>query len=311
MSVIAVFGMDHKTASVKDREKGLLVLRGFPGILLATCNRVELYTMTNDTINNEQQCIYDKYKNEGAVRHLFRVAAGLDSQVLGETEILGQVTNAYLKAKEENKIDPILDRLFTRAIAIGRRVRAETGVSRKNVSIAGVAVSKAKKLFGSVDSDKRKIILIGTGKVSESIVKTLLKLDSSLILISNRTYGKAKELAKRTGCRAVRFDRLQEELSDADLIISSTAAPHIILKKEQVGQRKKPLVIIDLAVPRDVDPGVGQMPGITLLNIDDIKEEINVNLARRKVEAVFAERIVEEEVDKFCRSLKLEHAAAV
>lgn len=305
---LIVVGANHKTASVEDRERALSVLRALPGVLLATCNRVELYTMTNELMTNDQQGIY-YYKEEEAVKHLFRVASGLDSQILGETEILGQVSNAYLKPREEGIIGPTLDRLFARAIAVGRRVRAETGISRGNVSIASVAVSKVKRLLNDVE--KRKILLVGTGKVNESIIKTLLKLNCRLILIANRTYEKAKEIAKKIGGRAVRFDRLQEELSDADLVISSTSAPHVILKKEQIGQRVKPLVIIDLAVPRDVDPEVGNIDGVTLLNIDDIKEEINANLARRRIEAVFAERIVEEEVNKFCRSLELEHAVAV
>lgn len=303
---LILIGLNYKTAAVEEREKALAIFRALPGILLATCNRVELYQVETAPIHRDRfPYPFYYYVNEQAVGHLFRVASGLDSQILGEWEILGQVREAYLRAKGK---PPFLDHLFERAIEVGRRVREETRISRGNVSIASVAIAKAReKLKGIAD---RKIILIGVGKVSEVVLKTLLKMSLNLILVANRTYEKAYALTEKFGGKAVRFDELERELTDADLLISSTAAPHLILKKKQIMERKKPLVIIDLAVPRDVDPKVVEIPGVTLLNIDDIKEEINFNLARRKIEAVFAERIVEEEVEKFCERFALEHAAA-
>lgn len=298
-----VIGLNYKTASVEERESTLKVFRGFSGILLATCNRVELYYRNpkSEILNSKSQIqnIYH-YENEEAIRHLFRVAAGLDSQILGEWEILGQVREAFLRAKGSS---PFLDFLFERAIEVGRMVRIETGISRGNTSVASTAIAKAKEWMN--ETADKKIILIGSGKVSVIILKTLLKMRTRLVMVANRTYERAAELAEKIGGKAVRFSQLRKELQDADLVISSTAAPHLVLRKEQIGVRRKPLIIIDLAVPRDIDPGISKLAGITLLNIDDIREEINFNLARRKVEAVFAERIIEEEVNNFCEKSAL------
>ncbi len=300
---VRVIGLNHNTAPVKEREKALKVLREIPGILLATCNRVELYQTQNSKLKTQNCGIY-YYNNEEAVRHLFRVAAGLDSQILGETEILGQVKEAYLKSGAGKH--SLLGRVFEKAIEVGRRVRAETGISRGNASVAGAAVGKVRRRVGN----KAKVLLIGSGKVTESIIKTMLKMNSTFILIANRTFDKALEIADRIGGTAIRFDQLEEALPDADAVISSTAAPHLILRKEQIGSRNKPLIIIDLAVPRDVDPAVADVPGVTLLGIGDVREEISLNLMRRRLESVFAERIVEKEVREFCANYALEPAAA-
>jgi len=293
--VLQVTGVSYRSASTVEREKALTIFRALPGIPLATCNRVELYQIKNGKLKIENGGIY-YYENEDAVRHLFRVASGLDSQILGETEILGQVKEAYLKSRGQYWL---LDKLFERAVLVGRKVRAQTGISRGNVSAASVAVSKAITLLGDEKAQK-KILLIGAGKVTESVLKILLKADFSFVLVANRTYEKAQALAGRLGGRAIRFTKLREELRDADLVISSTAAPHIVMRAAQVGHRDKPLLIMDLAVPRNVDPAVAAIPRVTLLNIDDIKEAINLNLTKRKLEAVFAERLIEEEVREFC-----------
>lgn len=297
---LAVAGVNYCTTSVDDREKARREFSKLPGILLATCNRAELYQTQRSNIK------YSSYLHQGseAVKHLFRVAAGLDSQILGETEILGQIREAYLKSGAGKH--SLVGRAFERAIEIGRRVRAETGISRGNTSIASVAVGKVRGLAGN----KAKILLIGSGKVTETIIHILLKMDSNFILIANRTFDRAMKIADRIGGRAVRFDRLKEALPDADAVISSTAAPHLILKKEQIGGRNKPLIIIDLAVPRDVDPAAADIPGVTLLKVDDVREEISLNLMRRRLAAVFAEKIIAEEVKKFCGSYALEPAAA-
>lgn len=288
---LKVIGLNHKTATVEEREEALRELKWLPGVLLSTCNRAELYQ------------IAENGASEAAVRHLFRVAAGLESQILGETEILGQVRKAAVKA------EGLLGLLFKSAVQVGKKVREETAISRGNVSIASVAVSKAR---GLINHDrKKKILLIGTGKVTKSIIKTLLKMNFIFILVANRTYDKALALAEETGGKAVHFSELSSELVDADLVISSTAAPHYVLRKDSVRRREKPLAIIDLAMPRDVDPAVAAIAGVKLLNLDDIKEEINLNLLRRKIEAVRAEQIIEQEVKLFCESYVSEAVPAV
>jgi glutamyl-tRNA reductase len=295
---ISVTGVNYKTAGVGEREAAIKILEVLPGTLLATCNRVELY-------QSQAKESYYLYQNEEAVKHLFRVAAGLDSQILGETEILGQVKDAYLRNAEK---DRSLDKLFERAIQIGRKVREETGIARGNVSVASAAVSKARKLLG--DHKEKKILLIGTGKVTESILKTLMKMNFNLIFVANRTFEKASEIARKIGGRAVGFESLSAELAESDLVISSTAAPHLIIRRDQIGKRGKPLVIFDLAVPRDVDPAVSVIPGVKLLNIDDVQEEINLNLLKRRIEAIFAEKIIDQEVKRFCNEFGLVPAAA-
>jgi len=305
---IALVGLNHKTSSVEEREEALKFFRELPGILLATCNRVEVYLQnTRLEIPRPEFKFQNFYYFEGekVIKHLFRVASGLDSQILGETEILGQVRKTYLESQGKYWL---LDRIFGRAVEVGKRVRKETAISQGNVSVASVAVAKAVKLLGGVYN--RKVILIGVGKVSETVAKILWKLNFNLIYVANRTYTKALELAQKIGGNAVHFDQLAEELKDADLVISSTAAPHLVLRKQQIGLREKPLIIFDLAVPRDVDPEVSRLPGILLFNIDDLQEEINLNLLKRKLEAVFAEKIIEEEVKRFCESFALAPAAA-
>jgi glutamyl-tRNA reductase len=295
---IGVTGVNYKTAGVEEREATLKLLANLPGTLLATCNRVELY-------QSQKKEIYYLYQNKEAVKHLFRVVAGLDSQILGETEILGQVKDAYLRNMGK---DSVLDKLFERAVQIGRRVREETGISRGNVSVASAAVAMAKYLLA--DNRSRKILLIGTGKVTESILKTLLKMNFNFIFVANRTFKKAFEIAQRIGGRAVGFESLSGELAESDLVISSTSAPHLIIRREQISKRQKPLVIFDLAVPRDVDPAISALPGVKLFNIDDIQEEININLLKRKIEAIFAEKILDQEVKKFCAEFGLVPAPA-
>jgi glutamyl-tRNA reductase len=255
-------------------------LKRLPGVLLSTCNRVELYQLA------------DSAASEVAVRHLFRVAAGLESQILGETEILGQVRKVAVNAED------LLGQLFRSAVAVGKRVREETDISRGNVSIASVAVKIAKDQL--VEGAKKKTLIIGSGKIAEAVLKNLLKSNYEFVFVANRTFDKAEELSQRIGGSAVKFDRLADEIEGADLVICSTSAPHLVLKADRIKKRKKPLLVIDLAMPRDVDPAVAAIAGVKLLNLDDIKEEINLNLLRRRIEAVRAEQIVEQEVKLFC-----------
>jgi glutamyl-tRNA reductase len=277
---LKVIGLDHKIATVEEREAALRDLNGLPGVLLSTCNRVELYQLA------------DNAASEIAVRHLFRVAAGLDSQILGETEILGQVRKAAVNA------EGFLGQLFKTAVAVGKRVREETDISRGNVSIASVAVTIARRLLDK--GPKKKVLLVGSGKIAEAVLKNLLKSNYEFVFVANRTFDKAEQLSEKIGGTAVRFDRLVDEIEKADLVMCSTSAPHLVLKSDRIKKRKKPLLVIDLAMPRDVDPAVAAIAGVKLLNLDDIKEEINLNLLRRRIEAVRAEQIVEQEVKLFC-----------
>jgi glutamyl-tRNA reductase len=299
---LKVTGLSHNASSVCERERVLAELKNSAGILLSTCNRVELYSAGED-VSDRFEGGYN-YSGVEAVRHLFRVASGMDSQILGETEILGQVRDAGLKLEKDEGFSR---QLFLKAVEVGRRVRAETGISRGNVSIASVAIKKSLASLGSFEG--KKIVLIGAGKVTSSILRTLLKSAGSVVCVANRTYDKAREITDVIGGRAVRFSELPGELADADLVISSTAAPHIVLRKGQILKREKPLMIMDLALPRDVQPEVSDVAMVTLFSIDCIKEEINLSLIRRKVESLFAERIVAEEVKKFCELYELEAAA--
>jgi len=290
-------GTNHCLSSVDERAELRDRLKGSQGVLLATCNRTELYGTDGFIIPD--LCRSYIFRDKAAVKHLFRVASGLDSAILGEGEILGQVRAAHLSAK--GGCGALLDRLFEKAVETGRSVRSRTRIGEGSVSVAGTAVSKALGLFGREKDGK--MLIIGTGKIAESLVRILVKKGFKAVLVAGRAFEKADDLAKRTGAKAMRFDSLGSEISDADIVISSTSAPHFVVKAEHIGIREKPLIIMDLASPRDVDPAVSGIRGVRLFDLDSVKEEIGLHLIKRRIEAVFAERIVEEEAELFCKSL--------
>lgn len=334
MNLIAV-GTNHKYSPVGIREKlsflkkglkeALISLAGFAGIkaivILSTCNRVELYASTQDTdtgIKTLKAFLSDYHHQDSlriapylyiyigkeAIRHLFRVSAGLDSQIIGESQILEQVRFAFGQARTVEATDRLLYTIFAHAIRASLRVRQETGIAKGKVSIASIIAGLIKTKYGCIQN--KRILIIGVGKISELITRYIKEEGAKTVFIANRTYAKAWQLARCIGAEVVRFDRLKEKLLDTDIIISATASPHFILKKEDLRDIKKPLLIIDLAVPRDVDPQVKYIEGISLFCLDDLDFIIENNLKSRRQSMPQALDIINKEVENLCWSERLE-----
>lgn len=333
MSFVVV-GTNHKYSPIEIRERisfsksrlkpalsWLLESEGLGGaVMLSTCNRIEVYASTScteigvdrlklkeflsryheiDTIKIDSY-LYS-YQGLDAIWHLFEVASGLDSQVLGETQILGQVKFAYSQARDVYALDELLDRVFTRAVNIAKRIHIETKISQGNLSIGSVAVNFIKERIGSLSG--KNILVIGVGKVSELVVKYIIREQPNVVFVSNRTFEKARELAYKIDGKAIGFDKFEQALRDADIVISATASPHLIIKKEHLINIGRSLLIIDLAVPRDVDPKVKDIKGIELYNLDDLGSVIQENLERRESEARIAREIIDIEVAKLWEEL--------
>ncbi|NLB17219.1 MAG: glutamyl-tRNA reductase [Syntrophomonadaceae bacterium] len=329
---ILLAGLSHKTAEVELREKIALsgksldrvyqemkYIPSFEGVvILSTCNRTEFYVSVRDIelgANDLRQYLAEKLEldNEvldstiynlncyGAISHLFRVASGLDSMILGESQILGQVREAYSKAKEQEASNGVLNTLFQKAISVGKRVRTETELDRNAVSISYAAVDKAKQVFGNLSG--RTVLVIGAGKMSELALSYLIDNGVSSVIVSNRSYDRAACLADRLGGQAIKFEQLPKEIIRADIVISCTAANHYVLRKDSLlphlRQRNTPMLLIDIAVPRDIDPALADVPGIHLLDIDDLQNVVESNLINRKKAALQAEKIIVEEIDEF------------
>jgi glutamyl-tRNA reductase len=335
---IVNIGMNHETAPVELREclakdpahadKALAMMREFScikeGLFLSTCNRVEALFTTEQTeeakrsvvgllctlgeIPSERLCSgLFSYEDRDAVRHVFRVASSLDSMVIGEPQILGQIKEAYSNAAKEKTTGVILNRLLHRAFHTAKRVRTETGISDAAVSVSYAAVELAKKIF--YDFKGKKALLIGAGEMAELAARHLLAQGVSVIAVANRTFQKAVEVAQSFNGIPVYFEEIGAQLLEADIVISSTAAPGYVITHDQVkGSMKKrknrPLFFIDIAVPRDVEPAVNDLENVYVYDIDDLKGIVQANLGQRQEEAVKAERIVEEEVLKFEQWLK-------
>lgn len=330
---IWVVGLNHRTAPVEIREKlafprytlpgALKALKELPNIagtvILSTCNRTEVYLAALESEQSlaetknflSQRCdlepsLLEKYlytySSYEAVRHLFRVAAGLDSMILGEAQVLGQVAEAYDIARSNGVTHPVLNTLFQHAISTGKRVRTETRINHNTVSVSYAAVELARQVFGSLDG--RTVLVIGAGKMSTLAARYLRDNGVTTILVSNRSYERARALAQAIGGQAVRLDYLEDILPQADIVISCTAASHYILHPEQVARARKgrediPLMVIDIAVPRDIDPAVGELPGVKLFDIDDLQQVVLNNLEERQKAAQKAEGIIAEEVESF------------
>ena len=329
MSLI-VLGLNHQTAPVEIREKISFSKERLKNaiskltkdncevveaLILATCNRMEIYATTKN-LNNGLEKIkeflisyhqlkipnLDRYlyvlQDEEAIKHIFKVACGLDSQILGENKILGQVREAYIVAKNLNK-NHFINKLFSRAIEVGKRVRKETKISEGNLSFGSVALNFAERELGFLQ--RKNILLIGAGKISELIVNYLIVKGTNTVIVSNRTYEKAVHLAKKLEGKAIRFDSLREELNIVDIVLCSTSAQHYVLKKEIFDgiKREKPLLIFDLSLPRNVSPDIKGIDNISLYDLDDLNATIEENYKQRQDEAKIAEIIVDEEVQKF------------
>lgn len=289
-------------------------------VILSTCNRIEIYAVTPNVKEGKAKLIdflhqyyplekaeFEGYlyvhQNEEAVRHLFNVAASLDSMVVGEPQILGQVKDAYEKAFKANETGTYLNHLFQKAILVGKKVRNQTEIGRGAVSVSFAAVKLAKKIFGKLED--KKILIIGAGKMSEETAKYL---KSNTILAVNRTYEKAVEIAAKFSGVAIKFDELFRILPEIDIVISSTSAPHLIIKKDDIKnlmplRHYKPMFFIDIAVPRDIDPDIGKIDGIYLYNIDDLQAVVQSNIKERQKEIVKCQTIIEKETKEFCQWL--------
>jgi len=328
---LIVLGLSHRTAPVEQREKASLaepgarsalgVLLGDPAVneaaVLSTCNRTELFAVVADPARAEatlSEALVDHsrittdelaeasyvHRGHSAARHLFRVAASLDSMVLGESEIQGQVRAARDLAREAGTLGPLLDRTFAQALATGRRVRSQTRVAAGAVSVSSVAVDLARTALG--DLRGRRALLVGAGRAAEATARALLGQGLGEIVVSNRTPATASRLAGRFGGRAAGLESLAHDLAAVDVVISSTDAARTILDADSLRRAlhgDRPVVLIDIAVPRDVDPRVAKLPGVRLHNIDDLKRVAEANLNGRRKEAARAEVIVAAEMRRF------------
>jgi glutamyl-tRNA reductase len=329
MSFLLV-GINHKTAPVEVRERFAIPesrlpevtrnLAAYPGVeeamIVSTCNRVEmLVRATNGSCDlrgfidqnlglrsdQYEQHLYQKREND-AVRHVFRVASSLDSMVVGEPQILGQVKEAYAVARGVGALQSQLDALMTRAFAVAKRVRTETAIASSSVSVASVAVDLAKKIFGKLDG--KVVYLVGAGKMTELAARHLIAHGASSIFVANRTYEKAVTMARRFNGEALRFEQLYDTADRADIVITSTGAPHAIFRREHgerflSKRRNRPMFFIDIAVPRDVDVGMNDLDGVFVYDIDDLQQVVASHLGDRKREAERAEALVDIEVEKF------------
>ena len=331
---ILCLGLNHNTASLSLREKLALdenivriaLARLTCGhvnspltelIILSTCNRVELYAVSNQLafagletflsdvsgvpVEQFRPHLY-RFQNMDAVRHLFEVAAGLDSLVIGEPQILGQVTRALELARGQNTAGSVLNRLFQAAIHTGKRTRTETAISRNPASVSSLAASLSERAVH--DISEAQIVILGAGEMAELAVEALRKRGARKILVVNRTLERAQDLVQRWDAHATTFENMYAALESADILISSTGAPHTLISSEMVSrimrQRiTRSLVLIDIAVPRDIDPDVATLSHVTLYDMDSLNARLEHSLAERMAEVPQVRRIVEEELDLF------------
>ncbi len=322
---IFVAGLSYKTTPVEVREQLAvhrsrlscygcrLKLRGNLSevVLLSTCNRVEIYGVTphlNGNVNglfrqlsgsdfDFSPYLYFKEGDE-AVTHLFSVASGLYSMVLGETEITGQVKHAYLSAQETKLTGKILNRVFQTALQVAKEIRSKTGIGRGATSVGSVAVELAERIFDR-DLSEKVVMIIGAGKMGEACVRHLAKRGAKTVLVSNRSLERAQNLAAEFGGRAVNFDECRQALAIADIVVSSTGSPHTVLHREDVAsvlsaRRNRPLFLVDIAVPRDIDPSVQQLNNVFLYDIDDLEAIVRENTRCREQELALCQGIIAE-----------------
>jgi glutamyl-tRNA reductase len=337
MSLVLI-GVNHKSAPIEVRERLAIPdwrleeatrkLLQTPGVeeafILSTCNRVEmLVANSHDSAEGQRaaisavhsflrdyfeidpteltQHLYEFHHQE-ATRHVFRVAASLDSMIVGEPQILGQVKSSFTMARAVGALDSQLEELLSRALAVAKRVRTETAIGSSAVSVASVAVDLAKKIFGSLHG--RSVYLVGAGKMSELAARHLLAHGAASIVVANRTHERAIGIADRFGGEAIRFEDLYHTADRADIVITSTGAPHAIFRREHgelflQKRRNRPMFFIDIAVPRDVDPEMNRLDGIFVYDIDDLQQVVQSNLHDRTLEAGHAERMIEAEVARY------------
>jgi glutamyl-tRNA reductase len=333
VSELLALGVSHKTAPVEVRERLALPeqrayefvrdLRGaaavHEAVAISTCNRTELYLVVSDPVEAESaalsmlaaqagirltalaSAIYS-YRNCDAARHLYRVTAGLESMIIGEAEIQGQVKRAYETALAKETTGPLTNRLFTAALQTGKRIRSDTAIGERAMSLPAVAVALAREQLGSLRG--REVVIVGTGETSELTARALADSGVRTVFVASRRRDRAVSLAKRYGGDSVAFDELPDALERADIVVAATASPHLLLEARELwavmGARAgRPLLLIDLAVPRDIDAACGELDGVSLYDIDDLEAVVARNRRVRQVEARKAEGIVEEEIQNF------------
>jgi glutamyl-tRNA reductase len=330
---LVLAGISHKTAPLEVRERFAISEKRLPealrklrqeteveeALILSTCNRVEFVLRVREGgegtealrrfISSFYGLRYDEfqycfYVHQGleAVRHLFRVSAGLDSLVVGEPQVLGQVKQAYAQAKEAGSAGSLLDAVFQRVFAVAKRVRSETRVGEMAVSVSSAAVELAEQVFG--DLWGKTVMIIGAGQMGELAARHLVSKGASTVLVSSRTYGHAVALAEELRGLAVRFSEVWGAMKDTDIVISSTSCPHTLITREDVERLMeerggRPLFLIDIAVPRDIDPAAAEVPGCTLADVDSLQEVTRRNLREREKAVAAADRIIAEETDLF------------
>jgi glutamyl-tRNA reductase len=336
---ILCLGLNHTTAPLDVREKltleeevvrialarlacGHIVSPLTELVLISTCNRIEMYAASNQLAFAELEAFLSdisnvpvdqfrsqlyRFKDMDAIRHLFEVAAGLDSLVIGEPQILGQVTRALELARGQNTVGTILNRLFQAAIHTGKRTRTETAISRNAASVSSLAASLSERVVHKIS--EAQIVILGAGEMAELAVEALRKRGAQKILVVNRTLERAHALAQRWNAQTATFEHLHNALVSADILISSTGAPHTIISPEMVNETMKsrterPLVLIDIAVPRDVDPDVATIPHVQLYNMDNLNAKLEQSLAERMAEVPRVKNILEEELELFEDYLK-------
>ena len=330
---LILVGVNHKTTPVEIREK-LAFTKGkieesvdhlfnFPDIIehtiLSTCNRVEIYARANcqdSAIKSIKQFICDfhelslveleghfySYRNKEAVEHLFRVSSSLDSMILGDAQILGQVKEAYSLARDLRSTGLVLNQLFEKAFSIAKKVREETGIAERSVSISSAAVELAQKIFD--DLENHTVMLVGTGEMAELAAKHLISYGVKTVYVTSRTYERAANLARTLNGSALDFEAFKNELHRADIVITSTSAPNFIIKKEIVEKaiherKNKPIFFIDIAVPRDIEPDVNDLENVYLYDIDDLHVVVSANIKEREKEVENAMNFISQEVTKF------------
>ena len=333
MSGLLALGVSHKTAPVALRER-LALPEGRAARMLAelvahddvheavaisTCNRTELYLVAGDPVEAETLALAALSRQAGirptellgriysvraaeAVSQLFSVAAGLDSMIVGEAEIQGQVKRAYELALVEGVTGPLSNRLFRDALGAGKRVRTETAVGRSHLSLSSVAVGLARHVLGRLDS--RRVLVIGAGENGELTARALAERGVQSVIVANRRSERAIALAQRFGGTAIRFEELPGELARSDIVVTSTSSPHQILGHDEVASAMeeragRPLLLIDIAVPRDIDPQVRDLAGVSLYDMDDLEREVTRNQSGHQAEVTRARAIVREEVERF------------
>jgi glutamyl-tRNA reductase len=333
MSELLAIGVSHKTAPIEVRERLALpearaaeFLRDLLGagdvheaVAISTCNRTELYLVVGDPVEAEStalamlsshagirptglaSAIYS-HRNCDAARHLYRVTAGLESMIVGESEIQGQVKRAYDTALAKDTAGPLTNRLFKAALATGKRVRSETAIGERQLSLPTVAVALAREQLGRLEG--REVVIVGTGETSELTARALADSGGRTVFVANRRRDRAISLAKRYRGRSVSFDELPQALERADIVVAATASPHMLLEARELAavmsaRDGRPMLLIDLAVPRDIDASCADIDGVSLYDIDDLQAVIARNRKVRQAEARKAEGIIEEEIQQF------------